>query len=142
MEHETNKLSKDELVMVRDGAPSDFPFIMSTWLKGLRFGNSWFSFIPSGIYYKFYSKVIETLLYQERTKVKIACLKDDPDVILGYSVFSDTSIHWAFVKKAWRKIGIANSIVPNGVATVTHLTDVGKAICKNKGFTFNPFEIN
>ena len=136
-------LQKKELIDLRVANDKDFNFIKSTWLHGLRYGNSWFTIIPKEIYYAAYSKVVEYLMMSPKTMIKVACLKEDPEVILGYSVYNqdNSAAHWVYVKSAWRKIGIAKALVPVEVTTVTHLTNVGKEISKTKGFTFNPFLI-
>lgn len=136
-------LNKNELVTVRDYKPEDKNFIMSTWLKGLRYGNDWFEAIDSKIYFEFYNKVLEVILSRPDTVVRVSCLIEDPEVILGYSVYSPTLIHWVFVKRAWRSIGLAKSLVPEDIKTVSHLTTVGKSIIRKRpGMTFNPFALN
>lgn len=133
-------MQKDELISVREGVESDHPFIYASWLKGLRYGNDWFSLIESDHYYKNYHAVIEHLLNDPNTTVLIACLQEDPDVILGFSVSSGDRLHWVFVKQRWRKIGIARSLAPTQVSSVSHLTDAGKSILKrHPGVTFKPF---
>jgi len=136
-------MNKNELVTTRDYKPEDRNFILSTFLKGLRYGNDWFETIPSDIYFGFYHNVVEALLNLPDTKVKVACLLDDPEVILGYSVYSKEKLHWVFCKRAWRSIGIAKSLVPEEITTVTHLTAVGKSILKkHPNLHFNPFEMS
>lgn len=133
-------MDKNNLVAIRDWTPEDKNFILSTWLKGLRFGNDWFELIDSNVYYKNYHAVIESLLNSPGIVVKVACLKDDPEVILGYGVYKGERLDWIFVKKAWRSIGIARSLIPSNITTVSHITDAGRGILrKHPGVTFNPF---
>lgn len=133
-------VDKKDLIAVRPGVEDDKAFIMSTWLKGLRYGNDWFELIEATAYYQKYHEAIERLLYFPDTEVKVACLKDSPDVILGYSVHTKDRFHWIFVKKSWRGIGIAKSLVPDGIASVTHLTDTGRQLLKKyPKIVFNPF---
>ncbi len=74
--------------------------------------------------------------------VKIACLKEDENVVLGYSVARKINevniLDFVFVKSAWRGIGIAKSLVPSPLHVVTSLTKSGKAL-KPKEVIFNPF---
>lgn len=136
-------LQKNELVTIRDIQPNDRNFILATWLKGLRYGNDWFQEIEPSVYFAVYQRMIEVILNDPRVTVKIACLKEDPEVVLGYSVYSGNRLDWVFVKKAWRGIGIAKSLIPECITVVSHLTNVGKAIMrKRKGVFFNPFAIN
>lgn len=130
--------AKNDLYIIRDGTPGDFNFIFSTWLKGLRYGNELYKLIDPTIYFKQYHKVLELLL--KSAHIKIACLKDDPDTILGYAVSTGACLHWIFVKKAWRGIGIARNLMSNDISSVSHITEVGIKILKRyPGIIFNPF---
>ncbi len=132
---------KKKLIKLRPAQKSDEPFIYATWLKGLRFGNDWFELIDSTIYYENYKRVIDVLLSRPTTKVTVSCLKEDPDVILGYCVSEPSTVHYIHVKEAWRKLGIANDLLPKDLKVVTHMTNQGKVIFVNKlkDIKFNPF---
>lgn len=134
-------MEKNELVSIRDAVIGDKNFILATFLRGLYYGDSWYGEIPKSVFMSEYHKFLELLLSHPTTKVKIACLKDDTDVILGYVIMntSETVLHFAFCKKAWRGIGITRQLVPTTVTSVTHLTKVGLSIIKKKGLVFNPF---
>jgi hypothetical protein len=129
------------LYSIRDYAQTDKAFVMSTFLRGLYYGESWFSEIPKSIFMNNYKHVAEKIV--EKSIITIACLPDDPDVILGYSILSQDLqvIHWVYVKSIWRRKGIAKNICPKHPTTVTHLTQLGKTLMKEKlkTATFNPF---
>lgn len=125
-------------VTIRAAQESDLPFIFSTWLKGLYHGNEFFSLINKEAYFSNYHAVVTQILM--RSTVQVACLIEDPDVVLGYSVSKGGTLHWVFVKKAWRKLGIAKMLVPASIDTVTHLTKIGQSLRK-PGWAFNPFQI-
>lgn len=136
-------MSKIEgLYTVRDYAQEDHNFIMATFLRGLYYGDSWFSLIPKDEFMKNYKDVAEALI--SKSTIKIACLTEDANVILGYSILSPDyqTIHWVFVKAAWRNQGIAKSIVPRFPIAVTHLTTLGKSLLtKFENCVFNPFKM-
>ncbi len=136
-------IDKKDLIAVRDFLPGDKSFILATWLRGLRYGNDWFLAIDSSSYFTTYHRVLEQLLSSPNSTIKVACLKDDTDVILGYSVYKRDRLDWLFVKKAWRGIGIAKQLVPNDIKVVTHLTTVGRSILsKSPNIIFNPFSLD
>lgn len=136
-------MNKKDLIDIRDVVEADRGFIFATWLRGLRYGNSWFELIDSVVYFKVYHDAIEHILNKPNITIKVACLKEDPEVILGYSVYKDNRLDWVFVKKAWRSIGIAKSLVPPSVHTVTHITNVGLSILKkHQNVRFNPFDVS
>lgn len=137
----TNTINKKDLIAFRKAAPTDLGFIYSTWALGLYHGNSWFHQIDQSAYFQNYKPVILAILNDPKTEIKIACIKDDPDVILGYSVSEGTTLHYVYVKGMWRKIGIARELIPESVECITHLTDIAKDLLKKKfpDAKFNPF---
>lgn len=123
-------------VVIRQGRESDRSFLFSTWLLGLYHGNDWFKEIDKTVYFKVYKAVVEGIIAHSR--VDVACLPDDEDVVLGYVVYSGNTLHWIFVKKPWRKLGIAKKLMPQGITTCTHLTKIGKSL-RPVNVSFNPF---
>lgn len=126
-------------ILLRSIEESDLPFVFSTWLKGLYHGNILFNKIDQDIFYSKYHLVLESLI--KKSFVKVACLESEPDVILGYSVSDIHCLHWIFVKKAWRKLGIGKSLMPKDIVEVSHLTKLGETLMKTKHLTlkYNPF---
>jgi hypothetical protein len=135
-------IAKEDLVLVRPGTQADESFIFATWLQGLRHGNELYKLIEADTYYRQYHRVIESILNAPGVKVSVACLKESPDVILGYAVHRGDALHWVHVKKAWRGIGIAKSLAPPNLKTVTHVNRLGVSYVNNHpGLVFNPFAI-
>ncbi len=134
----------EPLWMVRDYKNEDFAFVKSCFLRGIYYGNSWYNTIPKDIFMENYSKVAEAMINSPKKVIKVACLKDEEDVILGYSVmsFDFSTIDFVFVKSAFRKRGIGRSLVPKFPKYVTHLTELGKTLLpKLKDCVFNPFAL-
>lgn len=128
------------LVATRPYRDGDKNFILASWLRGLYYGSEWFREIPKEIFMENYHKVIDHIL--NRAQVTVACLKDDEDVILAYSVHGAHKLHWVFCKKAWRGIGISKLLVPVETTTITHLTKVAISyLRKNPNVHFNPFSL-
>lgn len=128
-----------EQIVLRDVIPEDINFIRATFLKGTYYGSEWTAAISKDVFFTQYAKVLDNLLLV--ANIKIACLSDAPDVILGYSIYHQNILHFVFVKKAWRLQGIANKLVPLGITTCTAITKPGNAIRRKKGVDFNPFEL-
>lgn len=149
MSEATEPALSPESVLIRDMTPDDEAFIYSTWLRGLYYGNEWFNLIrPKDVFMAAYHLVIERLLKYPATSVKVACLKSDPTTVLGYAVFhfvapNYKALDWVFVKRRWRSIGIAKSLVPMDqlqINTVTHLTKTGVTLLyDHPTLNFNPF---
>jgi len=133
-------MNKKDLIAIRDFHPNDTNFIYDTWLNSLRYGNQVFGLIDTVRYYEVYRAIITHIL--KDAQVKVACLKEDDQIILGYSVTDkDSKVHWVYVKELWRKLGIAKDLLPKTIKTITHLTVVGQAIWKKsyKEAIFDPF---
>lgn len=134
--------AKKDLIDIRGYLPDDRSFILACWLRGVYYGNTFFSEIPKGIFMEHYHSVLERFIDNPKVTIKVACLKDDPQVILGYSVSrvskDQVVLDWIFVKTAWRKIGIGKSLVPENLKAVTHLTKIGKSL-KPDSVVYNPF---
>ena len=132
----------DQVCTVRDYVEADKAFIMATFLRGLYYGDSWFSLIPKDAFMDNYKKIAEALLEHRATTVRVACLNEDPDVILGYSVSTGPVLHWVFVKQVWRNKGVGRRLLPTSISAFTHLTTLGKSLMhKFPNSTFNPFLI-
>ena len=140
-----------ELVKLRPyNEETDKSFIFATWLRAYYHGNGWrkgsqrssdapidlIGTIPKHDFMITYQKVIEALL--KKSQINIACLKEDDDVILGYSVSQGDILHWVFVKDLWRKIGVSKMLIAKETKFVTHLTRLGRNIKPNE-WRYNPF---
>jgi hypothetical protein len=134
-------MNKSDLITTRGFLPDDRNFILATFLRGLYYGDSWFSLIDKNVFMNHYNKIVTQILDSPLNTVSVACLKDDPNTVLGYAIYSQvkSTLHWCFVKKQWRGIGIAKDLVPKDIFAVTHLTKVGVSVIKKKGWSFNPF---
>jgi len=131
-----------ELYDIRDYQQSDKNFVLATFLRGVYYGNSWFSGIRKDIFMDNYKRVAEFAIDSGRVAIKVASLKEDPDIIIGYSILSADyqAISWVYIKKAWRLKGIARSLVPKHPKYVTHLSQIGMDLMKKlPGTEYNPF---
>lgn len=144
----------ERLFTKRKYSASDLGFIFSTWMNALYYGNRWkkdmapvhgapidlYGEMDEKLFYQCYRKVIENILKKPNTQIRIVCLSDDYDSILGYSIFEPETLHFVFVKEAWRKIGIAKELVPDDILFITHLTKLGH-YTKKKSWKYVPFLI-
>jgi hypothetical protein len=132
-----------DLYDIRDYTPQDKNFVLATFLRGVYYGDSWFSSIRKDIFMDNYKRLAEFAIDSGKVIIQIACLKEDPDVIIGYSILSADyqAISWVYVKKAWRLKGIAKSLIPLYPTYVTHLSNLGSELMQKHLPTaiFNPF---
>ena len=122
--------------------PKDYEsFVYAKWLRSLKHGNDYFKLVDSDPFFAAYKVYIKALLSRPMCVLRFACLKDDPDTLLGWSLMERTTLHYVFVQYEFRNTGIAKALVPGTIDTITHLTKSGMSIWHNKlpSARFNPF---
>lgn len=125
-------------VRIRDGELNDLDLIYSTWLRPLYYDNDWVSDVDKGMFMRAMNKRIKYILEQPTVQVKVACLSDAPDVILGYAVIEWRRLWWIYVKKAWREMGLAKKLIPRHINSCAYLTCLGRTI-KPSEWIVNPY---
>lgn len=128
-----------EEVIIRPMEQGDVNFVLSTWLR------SYFYSIRAPIlswrYYAWQEERIRAVWKNPQSSTSMACLKEDPNVILGYLVQEERKdltpiIHFCYVKKPFRSEGIfktllkAASLDLNKKVFFTHLTEDGIKILR------------
>lgn len=115
--------------------------LFAGWLRSFRHGNDYFRLVVPDKYYKTYHRYISTILENPETTVRLAVLSDDKDVVLGFSVSRGGILDYVYVNKDQRRQGIAKSLLPPEVDTITHLTKTALTIWGSKygDWKFNPF---
>jgi hypothetical protein len=105
-------------VMIRGFQKTDEPFIFSSWAKNHYYGNKTLKKNNSSKKKEWFrnkcKEITEMLL---RGHVRVACLKEDPNVIIGYSVFLGQAFEFAYVKENYREPQILEILMkrdPNG----------------------------
>lgn len=133
-------------VEIRDAGQDDLPFIFATWLRSYRHSSQFAKKISNDVYFAYHHAAIERILSRGGA-VKIASMIGDPNVILGYAVVEmqegKTVAHYVYVKKAFRKMGIASRLYkPENGDLFTHLTDdITWALVKYEGLIYNPYRL-
>ena len=132
---DTNK--SDSVVKIRsyEGA-TDAPIIYSTWRNSLWYDQKRDESLADQ-FYQLATREIRALLSLPTTHVRIACLENDSNHIVGWAVLSDKTIEFAYVKADYRKQGVA-TLLTRGFDTVSQpMTKIGKSITKNKKLVVN-----
>lgn len=132
-------------ITIREAIPKDIEFIYATWLNSYHY-DSWAKSIAKSVFFNNYKRVIDKVLSQ--SKVAIACLTENQDVILGYLVYDEPKrfAHYVFVKEAFRGFGLASELYKsvfktyNEYTEITHRTKTVSPIIKlKKSLIYNPF---
>jgi len=125
-------------VQIRKHTKEDLPFIYRSWLMGQYYGLDLFSLSKKDSFMNAYRKIIDHILQRPNTEIQIAALAEDQEIILGYSILEKDALHWVFVKKEFRKMGIAKKLIPEHIRTTTAITELGKILLP-KHITFDLF---
>jgi len=114
-------------VIIRPYDPkTDAPLIYSTWRNALWYGDK--NNVDSDEFYAQATREIKKIL--ETSQVRIACLSDDHDLIVGYSVMTGSNIEFVYVKLDYREKGIGALLVKGFTKISTPRTKIGWAIQK------------
>jgi len=118
-------------IVTRDFYPDlDSACIYATWRNSAYYGVPRGTECPKGFFSDLTQKIKEIL---PAASVKVACLKEDPATIIGYSVATGTHLEWIYVKVDYRHMGIGKMLFPKNIETVTdHFTKIGRVIAQKK----------
>ena len=92
----------------------------SSWL-----GNPFFKRIKREIFFPNYRVVIDSIINNPSTSIRVACFNEDENLILGYSISCFDVLHYVYVKGAYRKQGLGKSLLPKVINKISHYTTMG-----------------
>lgn len=134
---------------IRRSKAADTNFLIDSWMKC--FNEQMRVWDRRQGYWQAQKAVIAQLLEQPNGRVYVVCRCDNPDDILGYVVGEanghECVIHYAYVKKKYRRAGVGNALMSKlrsdcaGIAKVvcTHEGDAWTGVKrKSRGWTFAP----
>lgn len=136
-------------IEIREAYLADVPFIFATLLKSYRYASNFARKISNEIFYKYHHMFLDSCLKRPGSKVLVAHPKGEPDVILGYlltekAVDGLDIIHYTYVKKSFRQMGIARALwakLENKNYTITHYTVDADWIIKKYNLVYNPYRL-
>lgn len=129
-------------ITYREGKASDYAHIVITWTQSALASN-FAAGIKKNTFIDHHKKIVQRTV--ETQKILIACDPTDPDLIIGYVVYSASEarpvIHYVHVKVRFRGFGIGtellNRVSPSSF-TATHKTWPARKL-RRKDFDYNPF---
>lgn len=103
-------MTNTDPVLLREFAPGDLAYMMSTWLRDLRDADP--GPMPDDLYFPAQRALIERLLVDPTVRCTIAAAADVPDEILGYVVaIPKELVLWTHVRKGLRGRGLAKLLL-------------------------------
>jgi len=137
---------KELPISLRPANAEDVGFIFNAWLKSYK-SSKFCENIPNEIYYAEHHKIIENLL--KNYNVIVACNQEDPSQLYGFICAGNTgnvfTIHYAYVKYTFRKMGIGKAILkgfnhnPEYAAIYTHRTRICKKLEGKYNLIYHPY---
>lgn len=119
-----------KVIIRKAGTGADHAFVYATWRNALWYAERRQAKNESSDFYKQASKMIADLIDQPNTEVKVACLGDDPDMFLGWSLMRGDHLEFIYVKIDYRRKGIGG-LLAKGFKTFSEpKTKIGKALAE------------
>jgi len=126
-------------IVIRPCTADDKDIVLATWLRGQYWGSEYWSRMEQDEFFDKYADYVKDLICKPNTMIDVACMADAPTVVLGYIAYNDQTLYWSYVKRDYRKQGIANLLLKNmDFEKYSGDTRVGHAIAKKKGLRFDP----
>ena len=128
--------------IIRNACGSDLAFLYATWSNSYHHDSLLAKSCKASVFGPYYDRVIDHILIQPDTRVRIACNPSDPNVIWGYLVSQPKILHYTFVKEAFRKLKIGTDLFQDMGECLyfTHRTQFIEPILrKYSKITYNPF---
>ena len=120
------------IVILRPFDPeTDSAFLYSSWRN-----SNWYADPtreePSSEFYSQETRRIKNLLKHPDTDIQVACLKEDPDLIVGYAVKQAAHLEFIYVKQDYRSKGIGRLLAKGCQSFGEPTTPAARAIVKKK----------
>jgi GNAT superfamily N-acetyltransferase len=140
------------LVGIRPMELKDSGFVTANWLKHYKNWSPHTKRIPRQIFFRHHHALLQNLIARPFAQILIAHLPEDSNVILGFLAIEEEPeeeplIHFIFVKEAFRKFGIAKSLLeasklnPNH-CQITHWTEEVETLSRKfPKLKYNPYRI-
>lgn len=131
-------------IELRGLTEKDLPFVFATWLHAYKKESYFAKRIKRDVFFKEHHRLIELLL--GKSQILVAHPIGEPDVILGYLVYTSGVVHFAFVKPEFRKLGIAKTMLNaakfDTELQFTHWTfSMDDIIKTHPEMTYNPYAL-
>lgn len=125
-------------VQLRLATPADRRFIAASWFESYRKGGH-APEVGFDVYRAGQDAVIQRCMSQG--KLVVAAAEAEPDEICGWVCAAPDTLHYAYVKQAYRRLGIALSLFAavGQPRQHTHDTRLGRLFARKTGSRYNPF---
>ncbi len=121
----------------RDATPEDLRFVRHSWFESYRRGGL-APQVAFDVYKDGQGHLIDLLL--DSHGAWVAFHPEVPDEIIGWSCADGRTLHYVYVKQAYRHYGIASRLLEEDpYLEFTHATRAGMHLASRRGLRFNPY---
>jgi GNAT superfamily N-acetyltransferase len=130
---------------LREMRETDRHFVLSSWVRSFASKSSDardYEGPARGLFSADYAPVVRALV--ARSTILVACLKDEPDTVIGWLAVEGDALHYALVKPRWRRLGVAAWMLKDYAAlavVTTHRTSDALKCPIPAGWIYRRFRI-
>lgn len=95
---------------IREMLPTDEGFVARSWTATARCHGTMLK-VDAGLFSNWHHPIVEELLKSPTTIVKVAAPIGDDDTVYGFAVYEAGCIHCVYVRKTFRRLGIAKALL-------------------------------
>ena len=120
-------------VQIRQARESDLALVYKTWIDTYAESN-FARKVRRALYPVRQRNLINQILARPTTHVLVACVPDDEETLLGWAVLETPNvIHYAFMKKDFRRFGIAEDLcrAAGDAILFSHRTPFGECFIRS-----------
>lgn len=131
--------------LVRRADADDAAFIFSYWLRDYYERSAFCKGIGKALYMRLHHLLLERII--ARSTIWVACDMVDPSVIFGFICVEGDTLHYVYVKRRFRGLGVAGLLfkaagIAEGPRAFTHLTDEMISLRKRWPLAeYNPYAV-
>lgn len=132
-------------MIIRPHKEGDINFILSTWLRSYYDSLTHYSkkaqariAPPNEVFFEHHQAKIKQVIPD--CEIRILTTEEDQNQIIGYIVYQKDTLHFCYVKAAFRKMGVAKKLKEKalGLTCYSHHTTYSKYVAKE--LTYNPYK--
>lgn len=136
-------------IVMRPATADDLAFFFATALQSYFYSSSNNRHIIPSVFFIEHKAIFEKILKRQSAALSIACLEEDPAVIIGFILAESlrNTLHYIYVKRPFRRFGVARKMLESAEIDIarcnaTHWTNDFSAIMRKKCYNslvYNPY---
>lgn len=104
------------MITVRDANADDLDFIIHSFLMGF-WGSPAIRGMDRDEYFSMMRPRFKAALANPAVHVRVACVQDDPNTLVGWSAHVGETLIWAYVRKPMRQMGVFKTLIGDTALT-------------------------